>query len=158
MDLGIYPVYTAVALFGKPVSSHYFARKLHTGVDGIGTIILQYETFDVTIIVSKIVTSNAGAEIFGEDETMVIDHVSDLGKATLINHKTREENQLELVKQDENTMLYEAKEFAKMINEMNDESTLEKYHEISDIARIVSGILQELRADSDIVFEADSTV
>lgn len=153
MDLGIYPIYTAVALFGEPQGAHYFPRKVHTGVDGIGTVILQYETFDVTILVSKAVSTRLGGEIYGEDETIYIDHIADLGEATLVGHKSAEEKELPFVDQNENQMVYEAKAFAEMILNPKDPSIMKRYEEVSKMARIVSKILYDLRMQTDIIFE-----
>ncbi|RTK47929.1 gfo/Idh/MocA family oxidoreductase, partial [Enterococcus faecalis] len=69
-DLGVYPVYAAVAWFGKPQDVHYFARKLPTGVDGIGTAVLRYADFDVTIQTGKIADSELRSEIYFEDRTL----------------------------------------------------------------------------------------
>lgn len=153
MDLGIYPVYTAVALFGEPKNTHYFARKLHTGVDGIGTVILEYETFDLTILVGKTATSKMGVEIYGEEDTLIVDHVSHLGEAVLMNQKSLDETELTLTEQHDNTMIYEAEAFAEMILHPTDKSTIERYSEVSDIARTVTKILYNLRMDADIIFE-----
>lgn len=153
MDLGIYPVYTAVALFGEPKNTHYFARKLHTGVDGIGTVILEYETFDLTILVGKTATSKMGVEIYGEEDTLIVDHVSHLGEAVLMNQKSLDETELPLTEQHDNTMIYEAEAFAEMILQPTEKSTIERYSEVSDLARTVTKILYNLRMDADIIFE-----
>ena len=44
-DLGVYLVYAALGWFGVPNESHYFASKIATGVDGLGTIILRYDQY-----------------------------------------------------------------------------------------------------------------
>lgn len=155
MDLGIYPVYTAVALFGAPEAAHYFPKKIKTGVDGLGTVILQYKTFDVTIVVGKIGTSTRGVEIYGKDETLIIDHVSHLTKAKLMDAKSLEETALPLENHHGNDMIYEAEAFAQMINNKADDSTIKRYRELSNKARIVSGILHELRAKNNLIFEAE---
>ncbi|MBC6498565.1 Gfo/Idh/MocA family oxidoreductase [Weissella confusa] len=41
-DLGVYPLYAAIALFGMPKESHYFATPLRNGADGRGIAILRY--------------------------------------------------------------------------------------------------------------------
>ncbi len=152
MDLGIYPIYTAVALFGEPNKSYYFARKIATGVDGIGTIILRYEDFDLTIIVGKNATSSAEVEIYGEDETLIIDHVAQLSNARLLDIRNFSQREIELGKAKENDMFYEAEAFAKMISNRKSEKTKIKYQELSELARIVSKLLKELRAQAAIVF------
>ncbi|MDN6162444.1 MAG: Gfo/Idh/MocA family oxidoreductase [Atopostipes sp.] len=152
MDLGIYPVYTAVALFGEPEESHYFARKIRTGVDGIGTIILRYENFDVTILVGKNATSAAEVEIYGEDETLIVNHVSALEEARLMDVRTFEERKLSLEESKENDMIYEAETLAKMIQNKGSKATKKRYQELSSLARIVTRLLKELRKDAEIIY------
>src|SRR5690625_4077250 len=120
MDLGIYPIYTAVALFGEPEEAIYYPRKIRTGVDGIGTVILRYEAFDVTILVGKIATSSYEVEIYGSKETLIIEHVSHLETARKVDHQTLEEQEVHLEKQRENSMFYEAEALAKMIETKDD--------------------------------------
>lgn len=70
MDLGIYLLYAAIGWFGRPTDVDYIARKLPTGVDGIGTILLRYPTFDVTMQVGKVANSFLPSEIYGEEKTI----------------------------------------------------------------------------------------
>ncbi len=155
MDLGIYPVYTAVALFGKPKEVHYFARKIATGVDGNGTAILRYEDFDVTLLMAKTAVSSYEMEIYGQDEILVIDHLTEINQARLQNVRTLEERDLMLEEQYENNMYYEAETFAKMIATKDQQATQERYEELSELARIVSGILHEMRMQEKILFTDD---
>lgn len=155
MDLGVYPIYTAVALFGEPESVLYFAQKVETGVDGIGTAILRYATFDVTILLGNITTSTYEVEIYGENETMIIDHVSHLDQARLVDVRTLKETELLLESQHENNMYDEAAAFAEMIFTKNSQETQARYKELSELARIVSGILQQLRMQANIYFEGE---
>ena len=155
MDLGIYPVYTAVALFGEPEEAHYYPRKIATGVDGNGTIVFRYPGFDVTILVAKNAVSSYESEIYGENETLIFDHVTSMNEARLLNVRTLEENDLALEEQYENNMYYEAETLAKMIADKDSPATQARYKELSDLARIVSGLLYDMRKQTDIIFEAD---
>ncbi len=155
MDLGVYPIYTAVALFGEPEGVHYYPRKIQTGVDGMGTIILRYKTFDVTILISKITTSLIGIEFYGEKETLLVDHATDIHQAKRVDAKTLEEQVVALEKQNENTMYYEAETFAQMIHHKEEKTTLDRYKELANLAKIVSTILHELRVQTDITFESE---
>lgn len=152
MDLGIYPIYTAVALFGEPKESYYFAQKIATGVDGIGTVILRYEKFDLTILVGKNASSAAEVEIYGADQTLIIDHVSHLGKARFLDVRTFAEQKIELEPVRKNDMYYEALTLAEMILQPDSEKTKERYQHYSDLARIVTGLLDELRKQAGIIF------
>lgn len=155
MDLGVYPIYTAVALFGEPQSVRYFARKVKTGVDGSGTAILRYESFDVTILIGNIATSTYEVEIYGENETLIIDHVSHLDEARLLDNRTLGESELPLEAQHQNNMYEEALAFAKMIGTKDRKKTLRRYKDMSELARIVSGLLYEMRMQEDILFEGE---
>lgn len=155
MDLGIYPVYTAVALFGEPKEVLYYAQKIATGADGMGTAIFRYGTFDLTIIMSKNAVSSYETEVYGEEDTLIIDHVTELNKARLLNIRTFEENDLVLKDQHENNMYYEAETLAKMIANKESRETQERYEELSELARIVSGLLHEMRKQANIVFEGE---
>lgn len=153
MDLGIYPVYTAVALFGEPKDAVYYPQRVVTGVDGIGTAILRYDGFDVTILIGKISSSFYEAEIYGLKETLVIDQVVDLNKAKRIDHKSFEETEIGLDEQHKNNMYYEAETLAKMIETKDDPATIERYKKLSEMARIVSGLLNKMLTDAGIIFD-----
>lgn len=153
MDLGVYPVYTSVALFGEPKEAIYYPRKVRTGVDGIGTVILRYEDFDVTILIGKIASSFYEAEIYGLKETLIIDQVTNLNEAKRVDHKTLEEQEVSLEEQHENNMFYEAEALARMIETKDDPQTIQRYKELSDLARIVSGLLNKMLTDAGITFE-----
>ncbi|MFD1362119.1 Gfo/Idh/MocA family protein [Lentibacillus salinarum] len=50
VDLGVYPLSLAVGLFGVPENASYFPVKLESGVDGSGTLVLEYPGFTGTIL------------------------------------------------------------------------------------------------------------
>jgi predicted dehydrogenase len=50
-DLGIYLVYDAIALFGVSLSAEYHPLLLSTGTDVVGTGVLHYQHFDVTLLI-----------------------------------------------------------------------------------------------------------
>lgn len=155
MDLGVYPVYTAVALFGEPEDVFYFPQKIATGADGFGTVILRYDGFDVTIIISKNASSSYEAEVYGAEETLIMDHVTNINEARLLDIRTLEEEEILLKDQYENNMYYEAEAFAEMIATKESAETKERYKKISEKARIVSGLLYELRMNADIIFDTE---
>ncbi|MFD0674050.1 Gfo/Idh/MocA family protein [Cohnella sp. GCM10027633] len=76
MDLGIYCLYPLVTLFGEPKRVQADAYMLESGVDGQGSLQLNYGDFNASIIYSKISSSYAPAEIQGENATMVIDKIN----------------------------------------------------------------------------------
>ena len=87
MDLGVYPIYIAAALFGNPeriVSSAVF---LDSGADASGSAILSYPGFDVNLSYSKVAQGYSPSEILGDRGTILIDSVSQL---TGIHLRTKE--------------------------------------------------------------------
>ncbi len=53
VNLGIYPIFASVGLFCAPRQLTFIAKKLHNGIDGSGTLVLQYNNFNCTIMCSK---------------------------------------------------------------------------------------------------------
>ena len=66
MDIGIYPLYHAVSLFGKPDKVTATARLLPTGVDGSGVVILHYKDKELVVSHSKVSDTALPSEIQGE--------------------------------------------------------------------------------------------
>lgn len=150
VDLGVYAIYTAVGLFGKPVKVAYYPVMLSTGVDGAGTLILQYKNFVCTIVCSKITHSFLPGEIHGEDGTLRFDHLAPIRKIELLNSRTKEEKLLPL-NQDEQDMQYEANVFAEIIKK-NDRTYYEK---LCEDCRTVLEITEEARKQNGILFPGE---
>lgn len=89
VDLGVYPLYSAITLFGEPVKATYFATKLPTGVDGLGPIILEYPTFNITIIQGKNSQSFLPSEIYGQKGTLIVDPLTGIEKITFYDNATK---------------------------------------------------------------------
>lgn len=83
LDLGIYCLYPMVVLFGKPKSVTSQGMLLHTGVDGQGTIIAQYDGFDAVSLYSKISDSTLPTEIQGELGSIVIEKINTFSKVLI---------------------------------------------------------------------------
>ncbi|MDD2362999.1 MAG: Gfo/Idh/MocA family oxidoreductase [Oscillospiraceae bacterium] len=86
MDLGIYCVYAAIDLFGRPDSIAARAGFLKCGADGYGSAIFDYPDKQLTLTYSKIGQSVRGSEIMGTKGTITIDSVSKLTGITLIRN------------------------------------------------------------------------
>ncbi|EHD1677703.1 Gfo/Idh/MocA family oxidoreductase [Listeria monocytogenes] len=150
VDLGVYPLYSAITLFGEPVKATYFATKLPTGVDGLGPIILEYPTFNITIIQGKNSQSFLPSEIYGQKGTLIVDPLTGIEKITFYDNATKEETELAgpIVAND---MQFEAAEFARII-EQSDRDT---YEYLSDLSLKVLRVSNELRHQNDIWFDAE---
>jgi predicted dehydrogenase len=89
VDLGVYPISAAVDLFGAPKSSAYYPVMIATGADGGGTIVLRYEGFTVSILASKIYTSTAPSEVFGEKGTLSVPTITDIESVKFLDAKLK---------------------------------------------------------------------
>ncbi len=153
-DLGVYPVYAAVAWFGKPQDVHYFARKLPTGVDGIGTAVLRYADFDVTIQTGKIADSELRSEIYFEDGTLDLNAVNAIEEAAFYERQTKQAHPLAVAALD-NPMIEEAQDFADIIENKDDPKQGQRYEEWVELARSVNETVSLMRKQADIIFDAD---
>jgi predicted dehydrogenase len=145
MDIGVYTVHMLLALFGMPRSICAKGIMLETGADAAGTIICEYEDFLATLIYSKI-SSYEGNQIQGEDATMLIDKISDIGKVTIKYRDGREE---EIVIDKQVTMYYEVQKFVDAINDH------EQMAGLLDVTKKQMMFLDEVRGQLGIVFPAD---
>lgn len=150
VDLGVYPLYSAITLFGEPIKATYFATKLPTGVDGLGPIILEYPTFNITIIQGKNSQSFLPSEIYGQKGTLIVDPLTGIEKITFYDNATKEETELAgpVVAND---MQFEAAEFARII----EQSDLDTYEYLADLSLKVLRVSNELRHQNDIWFDAE---
>lgn len=153
-DLGVYPLYAAIAWFGLPETSHYFCTKIATGVDGKGTIILRYKDFDVTILAGKIINSFLPAEIYGLNKTLSMDSIESITTIEVIDCKTKLKESI-AKKTSENPMMDEAKDFADVINFPEDVDKQKEYREWLTLSQQVNQVMTNLRKDAGIVFAAD---
>ncbi|MGC6767177.1 Gfo/Idh/MocA family protein [Enterococcus sp. LJL128] len=154
MDLGVYLIYAAVAWFGMPQESHYFARKVATGVDGLGTAILRYDRFDVTIQAGKIGDSFQGSEIYFDNGTLLLDGINAISKAEFHDRNQKEREVIALTT-EENPMVEEASDFAHVIENPADKNWGVQYEEWVELSRNVNQVLTDLRSSAGIVFDAD---
>ncbi|MGO3115548.1 Gfo/Idh/MocA family protein [Enterococcus pseudoavium] len=153
-DLGVYPIYAALAWFGMPKESVYFDQKIATGVDGMGTGILRYDGFDVTIRTGKIGDSFQESEIYLANGTLVLNAINSIDEAVFHdrNHHRREKLN---VQQLDNPMVEEAAEFAKVIlNPTKPEYGIE-YEAWVELSRNVNQVIYDMRKSAGIVFDAD---
>ncbi|MGX7014942.1 Gfo/Idh/MocA family protein [Vagococcus silagei] len=156
MDLGVYLIYAAVSWFGTPKEVFYFDQKLPTGVDGIGTMIFRYDTFDITLQTGKNADCYLPSEIYLSDGTLTLDAVNSIEEITL---KTRGKDQVtateHAVKSDVNPMIAEALAFSNVIQNPFGVEEQKNYQEWIRLAIDVHDIMFELREKSQIVFDAD---
>lgn len=155
VDVGVYPVCFAVALFGKPRSEVYAPFICKTGVDGGGVIVLRYDGFGVQINNSKGYSSSAQNEVYGENGTITINASTDISTLKHWDPRTKETEELarpyKAPDKPNVNMEEEAVEFARIIEEKDTEAA----KELEEISKIVIGITTDLRRQNGIVYPAD---
>ena len=149
MDIGVYCIAPLVHLFGEPLSIKAMGTVLDSGVDGQGSIIMQYEHHEAVIMYSKITQSDLPNEIQGEDGRIVINKISSPSHV-YISYRNGEQKDLS-IPQRENTMYYEAKEFIELIKSNQTESSINTFAR----SLAVTKIMDEVRQQIGIVFPAD---
>ncbi|MCL1951105.1 MAG: Gfo/Idh/MocA family oxidoreductase [Turicibacter sp.] len=149
MDLGVYPVYGAVSLFGEPQSARYFARKIRTGVDGFGTILLDFGSFDLTIMVSKTAYSKAGIEIYGTEGTLMANSIANIEHIEVESKDGLSGNLSGPMAP--HGMMEEADTFADIFLDKDDAS----YEKLLELSETVCRVMTKLRQDGGIQFPAD---
>ncbi|MGF1788568.1 Gfo/Idh/MocA family oxidoreductase [Photobacterium swingsii] len=147
MDIGIYPLSAAVALFGEPNSFTAQGTLLDSGVDAHGTLVLHYQDFDVTIAHSKVSDGVIPSEFQGEQGTITVKGISECLAVEL--HR-KDEPVLALSRdQVPNTMQYEAAVFAELV------ANKTIMHDGLNRSRIVSNIITHARGVIGVRFPAD---
>lgn len=150
MDIGFYCVSAAVALFGEPKLIKADAVKLDSGVDGHGSVILNYGDFDVVLTHSKVNDSFLPCEIQGEKGTLQTDMIALCNSVSL--HQ-RDKAPLDLSQeQHANPMYYEALAFSDCVNHG------EIKPEAKQRALIVSKLITEIRRQTGVTFPADENL
>ncbi|MGV3489620.1 MAG: Gfo/Idh/MocA family protein [Tuberibacillus sp.] len=149
MDLGIYCIYPMVVLFGEPKRIQASAVMLESGVDGEGSIILDYEGMQANIFYSKITDSFINSEIQGENGSILINHISDPSEV-ILQYRNGEKEDL-TVEETGGSMSYETKEFIELIQSGKSESAINSYKN----SRITAQIMEEVRKQIGLVYPAD---
>ena len=158
VDLGVYPIMAAVALFGRPKSAVYHPILIPGAqADAGGIIVLVYgpseaspSGFAVSIHASKCYTSTAPSEVYGQNGTLVINATTDIDRVDYIDARSKRVESLAGPKAPLNLM-EEAAEFARIIEEQ-DWDAAEK---LQDMGRAVLEVTVELRRQNGIVFDAE---
>jgi predicted dehydrogenase len=150
MDLGIYCIYPAVVLFGKPDSVQANGVLLESGVDGEGSLLLRYPDMDAVIMYSKITHSSLPSEIQGETGNIVIGKIS---QPETVEIRYRDGTVEDLTReQADNTMVYEIKEFLGLIKRGESESGVNTFeHSLWTME-----IMDEARRQMGLVYPADA--
>lgn len=145
MDIGIYCLYPAIFLFGKPNFVNSTGLLLNSGVDGQGSLNLSYDDMEAIIMHSKIANSELKSEIQGENGTILIDKISAPEKVEIFYRDGSVEEIT--VDQSKDTMYYEIKAFVDLIKTKKIESDVNSFElsirtmEVLDLARSQIGVV-----------------
>lgn len=150
MDLGVYTLYTAIGLLGRPNAARYTAQQLPTSIDLNGTGQLIYDDFLVTIQAGKNITSNLPSEIYTSEGTLTLNACQHISSAIFTKH---DGSQVVLpIQAQEDAMLEEVQAIAQVIQTGN--------HDLAnkwlDVAEAVHQTLYTMRQDAGITFKADT--
>ena len=149
LDLGIYPLYLVIALWGAPRSVHASGVLLESGVDGAGDVLLNYPDRQAVISYSKISQGENITEIQGELGRIRIEAVSQLKKIEFIANNGRKE--LISTEFDEHFMKYELENFINTIEQNQGESSVNTHQLSIDVMQV----LDTARAQLGVVYPAD---
>ena len=149
MDLGIYPIYAAVRLFGKALDASYQAQQLDNTVDLNGDGILSYPEYQVHIKAGKNITSNLPCEIYTTDGTLTLNTIEHVRSAIFTDHQGNETHLP--IQQAPHTMTEEVAAFANMIKQPNPEL----YQAWLEDASHVHNLIYTMRQTAGIRFEAE---
>lgn len=86
-DIGVYPMWLAISLFGSPTSVSAVSKRLSNGFDADGIVTLGYDNFNCRVHYSKIVEGVAPSVIRCERGELYIDKVSEPHTLTLVTEK-----------------------------------------------------------------------
>lgn len=78
MDIGVYNIYLAAALFGKPSYIQSDCVKLPNNCDASGSAILNYKDINIVLNYSKVGQTYSYSEIIGDTGTLLFSSVSQL--------------------------------------------------------------------------------
>ena len=113
MDIGVYCVAMAAALFGAPQAVKANSIFLHNGFEGGGEVLLSYDGFTVSLGYSKITESVAPSVFLGEEGALALDRVNATRTLTLYPRTGRPE--VLPYRAEENNMVHELRDFAALI-------------------------------------------
>ena len=153
MDLGVYCVYPALYLFGRPERFQIVPRMLESGADGAGVITMEYPDKLVALTYSKLGQAGANTDFQGPEGTLSVESISRIAGLSL----WRKDGSTETIYGgDEKYQLmgWEAKDFYRYITEP--EASKEEYAACSRLAVDVAEFLEEAREKAGIHFESDN--
>lgn len=143
MDLGVYPIYVAVDLFGIPQSVHYDPIKGHNGIDIYGNMTLEYQGFDIHIFSSMVSHSVLPSEFYFDDETVVVYQMSRIAKVDLVQASGEVATVISYT--PENQLYDEVVAFSEMIKQGDDVNNQWRYEGYKQLSLQVHQVMDMLK-------------
>lgn len=139
MDLGVYPIYVAVDLFGEPDEVEYKAITGSNGIDLFGHVHFDYGDFNVVIFISKAVHSQLESEFYFDNETVVVPTITDIDEVNVVTKNKGKV--MELNYEVTNPLEGEVEAFANILLN-NDKNS---YDYLKDLSRKVTKVMDRLK-------------
>ena len=149
MDLNIYNIHFMVALFGKPLKVNYMAN-IEKNIDTSGIITLDYGSFKAVCIGAKDCKAPIATSIQGDQGCISIQTPANVLKCFKILSNDQREEEFDL-QGDTHRMIYEFKEFVKMIENKD----FDKANEMMEKSLIAMDIATKARMSAGVHFKAD---
>ncbi len=158
LDIGIYPLYLAIDLFGLPTGITGQCCKLPTGVDGYGDVLLNYispekgddqEGLQAHISYSKLSNGSNVCEIQGEKGYLMWQHSSLFNEVSL--HLNDGSCQTLTLEQTDNRMTYELSHFIDLVESGQGESSVNSWQ----LSQQVLSVIEQARKQQGIIYPAD---
>ena len=155
MDIGIYPLYFAIDLFGLPNDISSQCGKLPSGVDGFGNLLLNYSstqhdnvksTLQAHVSYSKVSNGSNTCELQGENGYLTWQHSSLFNEVTL--HLNDGSLQILTLPQTDNRMTYELSHFIDLIERNHIESDINSWR----LSGQVLSVIEQVRAQQNIIY------
>ncbi|MBE6608852.1 MAG: Gfo/Idh/MocA family oxidoreductase [Ruminococcaceae bacterium] len=140
MDLGVYCVYLAAALFGEPSKISASAHFWESGADIADSVILTYDKFDAVLTFTKLAESSARSEIICREGTVSIEQPAQLRG---VGYKDAQGN-FDYIHRTLTPVECMACELSDFISYKSDENK-KSYLEARKTASLVSEIMYEVR-------------
>lgn len=147
-DIGVYCVHPLIGLFGTPKKIHATSVLLRGGIDGIGTILAEYNDMIAELLYSKITASDIPSEIQGEKGTMKINSIS-VPHDISIKYNNGSEEILKVSYAPTINMLYELEDFIQAIQ------GTKNINEYKYISLEAVKIMDEVRKQCGVIFPTD---
>jgi predicted dehydrogenase len=152
-DIGVYTLYPLVVLFGKPLKVIAKSIRLSSGIDGVGSIILEYPDFLATVMYSKVANAHLPAQILGEEGTLVINRINHIQEVNFIPRKNSSADALAIASDPAyngvidltrpttfDEYYYEVKEFIDLIVQGRQESDINSWNNSRITLEIIDSI------------------